>query len=121
MMADWRIDPKLTSPTGGVDVGSDVHFPGWNGLPFRGRPDLFRETDPQSQQPKEAYKTHTDIFDMTDEEQKKKYNEMLQMVYNGFAIIHKEESRYNKDTKNWKIFVAWCELFTYNPKEHPTR
>ena len=112
----WQMEPKLLDPTDGQGR-MEPKFPGWNGLPFRGEVPDRKEADPEHMQPKVAASAHVEVLDMSKVDDLKRYEEVSQMVTNGFAVMSFEERQYDEDTKNWRVFIRWGDLFAYNPEK----
>jgi hypothetical protein len=112
-----RYDKRLASPTNGLDISPEVHFPGWQGVPYRGVPGMFREGDPQAIQPRQGVETFVDIFDLSKPEDKEEYDRVIQVIANGHGVLSKEDLRYDEQLKNWRVFIRWGLYFAYNPQE----
>jgi len=102
------IAPELVDPTGNMHKG--ITMPGWDGIPFRGPVPDLKEGDPK--QPVQHQKVHIEILCLWIDKDMKRYNEICQVVANGFAMISKEDMRYDEKKKNWRVFIRWLELFT---------
>ena len=95
----------------------DFTFPGWNGLPFRGSIPSLKETDPEYRQPQVSYEPHIWILNLSVKEDLEDYRSVYQLVTNGSAVISAEERQYDKELKNWRIFLRWALMFTHMPTE----
>jgi len=115
-----ELDPKLLNPLhapSGVAAQANT-FPGWEGLPFKGRiPDL-REEDVR--QPIQGLKVHVRVFDLSDDKDLLYYESICQITANGFAHMT-ENRKYDKDKKNWRVFVRWALLYSFVPDTVPHR
>lgn len=104
------INPKKLDPHG-VMSKRDV-FPGIGGIPFRGPvPDLKNDDKP----PETGYQAHVEILDLADKVQLTRYTEIMQVCANGMGQIGAEERIYDKQVKNWRVFIRWWELFLHKP------
>ena len=112
--AAGQLSVSLLDPTGG-HMDAAPTFPGWEGLPFKGPAPDLKEDDPHYVQPQVGMKVHVETLDLSKPKELKKYRELCQTVGNGYAQISKEDMRYDEDTKNWRVFIRWLELFTYDP------
>ena len=112
----WKIDSVLLDPSAGQGK-MDPQFPGYLGLPFRGvTPDL-KEDDPAHKQPRVAAGAHVEVLDMSKAEDLKRYEAISQTVANGFGVVSFEERQYDESTHNWRVFIRWGDLYTYNPEK----
>ena len=104
---------KLLDPHRTAD--KEFVLPGWDGLPFRGSVPCLKESDPEYRQPQVAYEPHVWILDLSVKEDLEDYRSVYQLVTNGSAVISAEERQYDKDIKNWRIFLRWALMFTHMP------
>lgn len=112
----WGSFPDiLIDPTGGRMDEKPV-LPGWNGRPFRGPVPNLRADDPEHRQPQEAARVHVEVLDLSKPADLGKYQELSQMVANGFAMISFEKQEYDPAKKNWRVLVRWFEIFAYMPQ-----
>jgi hypothetical protein len=92
-------------------------LPGFQGVPYRGMiPDLKTE-DPDHIQPQIGQKVHIEVLDLSKDPDLERYRIVSQMVANGFAVISKEDVRFVEESKNWRVFIRWLELFAYDPSK----
>jgi hypothetical protein len=68
-------------------------------------------------QPRVAATAHVEVLVLSETKDLARYEEISQMVTNGYAVISFEERIYDKDIKNWRVLVRWGDLFAYNPEE----
>lgn len=88
----------------------------WGDLPFRGSQMDVRRDDPPHLQPQVKFEAHTKIFDMSQEDQMKEYEAIIQQCADGEAVIGLEDVQYCEDTKSWRIFLRWYDQFYEAPK-----
>lgn len=105
------LDPSLLNASGS---SKKTVLPGRHKLPFRGDVPFLKEDD--AEQPDMACEVRVDIFEMRNDEDRKYYSNVWQLVSLGFAIISSEEKVYDEDVKNWRIFLRWALLYTYMPE-----
>jgi hypothetical protein len=108
------IDSVLLDPSAGQRE-LPPHFPGYEGLPFRGAPPDLKRDDPANAQPQVGATVHVDILNMADDGQRRRLESIYQLVANGYAMISAEERAYDENIGSWRIFVRWAELYTYDP------
>jgi len=115
-MADrWDIDGKLIDPSNGQRDMPAI-LPGMDGLPFRGHVPDLKNDDPDHMQPKQGVRAHVEILDMSDEKDRKRMADIYTMYSNGHAVISAEDREYDPETKNWRVFLRWADLYVYNPQ-----
>jgi hypothetical protein len=107
------VDSRLVDPFGVLNKPSV--FPGHGGVPFRGPVPDLKSNDPEHKQPQISVQAHVEILSMEVEKDLLRYQEIMQIIGNGFGQLGAEERQYDKETKNWRIFVRWWELFSYVP------
>lgn len=107
-------DPSLLDPHG--VLGARGVFPGHSGLPFRGEVPDLKEDDPEHKQPQVGAKAHVAIYDLSDVKQLSQYEKVMQLCAQRFAAVSAEERVYDPESKNWRIFLRWCEYYSYVPK-----
>jgi len=98
-------------------LGKESVLPGMDGLPFRGPiPDL-RETDPDHMRPQVGYGAHVQLFVLSKPKDLAYYQQVIQLMANGFAVMGAEDRVYDKDIKSWRILLRWYEQFaTMKPR-----
>lgn len=104
---------RLVDPWGVLNAPSV--FPGHDGVPFRGPVPDLKSNDPEHKRPQVAVQAHVEILSMDNAEQMKRYQEIMQIIGNGFGQLGAEDRQYDKSIKNWRIFIRWWELFTHVP------
>lgn len=59
-----------------------------------------------------VYTCHADIFDLSDDEDRKKYEEISTRIANNNIItrLHKLLREYDTDKKNWRVLLEWAEV-----------
>ncbi len=87
----------------------------YEGIPFRGPQMHMRHDDPPHLQPKYNYDPHVKVFDLSSEEDKKEYLEVLFKVTRGACQIGHEDIRFIKNKNNWVIFLRWYDIFLTAP------
>jgi hypothetical protein len=111
----WKIEPDLIDPSKG-QRDMEAKFPGFEGLPFRGHVPNLKTNDPEPMQPRQGARVHVEILEMSKEDDRKRMAHVFTLVANGTAVISAEEREYDIEAKNWRIFLRWADLFTYNPQ-----
>lgn len=118
-----------TSVDGFIDVGQKLPrelidpfnvldkpniLPGWEGAPFRGKaiPDV-KENDPFHKQPQTSMQARVRVFDLSNPEHLTEYENIMQVISNGFGQLGAEERVYGEDIKNWRIFIRWWQVFSH--------
>ena len=112
--AAGHIDVKLLDVTGG-HIDAPPTFPGWEGLPFKGPPPTLKQGDPQSKQPTIGMKVHVETLDLAKPKDMAHYRDICQAIGNGYAQLSKEDMRYDEKVKNWRVFIRWLELVSFEP------
>jgi hypothetical protein len=108
------IDPLLFNPHGMLNRESVL--PGYNGVPHRGPVPDLKAFDAEKNLPQYGVEVRVDILELNKKEDLKRYNEIMQVVGNGFADISAEERVYDPEIKNWRIFLRWGVSFTHTKK-----
>jgi hypothetical protein len=106
------IPDKLVDPQG--IFSQPMVLPGIEGLPFRGSsiPDL-KETDPDKFRPKVGVQIFANVLNLADKEDMKYYQQILQLVGNGYAQVSVEERQYDSTIKSWHVFIRWILYYGY--------
>jgi len=107
-MAKEITEDLFTSSTG---EENDLSF---NGVPFRGRIPNLSKTD---MPPVMDYDVHVDILDLSDEEQKTKYEQICQKFVQGKAFIWVDDRKWDANSGNFKVFVRWADVFMRMPNK----
>jgi len=95
--------------------GQTLTLPGFDGLPFRGpRPDL-KETDAPENQPRPGMQVNVHILDLSKPEDLEYYEQISQLVGNGYAQISFEERKFVEEKKTWLVLLRWFLLYTCLP------
>jgi hypothetical protein len=95
--------------------GGQLHWPGAQGLPFRGEaaPNLKQaelETLPVIGDAQEK------VFDLSKEEDAKQYNWIRDRSRNGQFTIDFIERHWNEETKNMVVYIEWTQLYVQATK-----
>jgi hypothetical protein len=107
-------DPRLLDPHGILSAPNV--FPGFNSVPFRGSVPDLKETDPDHKQPQVGVQAHVEVLATNSADDLKRYEEIMQIIGNGFGQLGAEDRQYDDSIKGWRIFVRWWELYSYVPK-----
>lgn len=110
--AAGSIHLSLLDPTGG-HMDDEPVLPGYDGLPFKGPVMPRKETDPLEV----GTKVHIDILELSKKADLEQYKQICQLVGNGYAQISREDLQYDDKLKNWRVFIRWFEVFTYDPRK----
>lgn len=94
-------------------------LPGFGGMPFRGTVPDLKEDDPRRPEP--AYQAFVRVFDLSNTKDLEYYEKIYQVAYNGFAVICAEERAYDKQKRNWRVFLRWAWTYSHMPEEVPHR
>ena len=92
--------------------GSDTY----QGKPYKGKIYARKEGDPDSKQPVMVSEVHIDNFVTTDSEDIKKWQNVIQRVADGIAIVSFEEKVYDDKIGGWRILLRWADLYYTNPE-----
>jgi hypothetical protein len=99
---------------------SDIIFPGWDGIPYRGRavPDL-KESD--KGQPEEVWDGKARVFDFDKQADVLEYNRIVDCAAKGIYVICVEDRHWSEKTDNIKIYLRWAERFAELPNSRYER
>lgn len=105
---------ELVGALGGQD-GSLKLYPGIDGIPHISRGvRYYKEDDPQHKKPRHAGRVLCEIFDLSDPDEKKRYQNVTTLVYtkaaNGKATISFVERKFHEG--KWLVLIEWIEFFT---------
>ena len=91
-------------------------------IPFRGTPTLFSDkiNDPE-EKPMLTAEMHARVFNMDVQEDIDEYENVLNKAANQRARVTMQKSDFDKDTKNYKVFVVWGDLYFEEPGEAKQR
>lgn len=103
---------KLVDPAGVFQ--QPMVLPGLEGLPFRGDsiPNL-KEDDPDALRPKIGQQIFADVLDLSEPKDMRYYQQVMQLVGNGFAQLSVEERKYDNAIKSWRVFIRWILYYGY--------
>jgi hypothetical protein len=112
---DWSRPESLEEDaifTGGAQ--SNVVFPGYDGIPFRGRaiPNLKND---DARQPEEVWDGRARVFDFSVPDDVLEYNRIIDNVAKGIYILCAEDRYWSRKTDNIKIYARWAERFAEPP------
>jgi hypothetical protein len=85
-------------------------------LPFRGAIPALKEDDPPERRPQVGSQVRVDLLVLSDPKDLAYYQEIWQVVANGYGQISCEERRYDEDLKSWRVMVRWFLSYAYVPK-----
>lgn len=89
-------------------------FPGIGGIPYRnrhGKAPNFKGDPITGGHLVQTYSAYVQIFDLSDNEDIIKYQEIMNKCTRGCAQISDEEKVYDNDIKSWRVFLRWTETF----------
>ena len=97
----------------GDQYGGILHWPGANGIPFRGDavPNLKKRE--MAQLPIVA-SAHHQVFDLSDQEQSATYSWIRDRIKNGLFVCDYVERW--RDGNNMWVYLEWSQLYTQMPK-----
>lgn len=98
------------------DSTGDLSF---MGLPYRGNIPNLKNDDPDYKQPQYHFDVHIEQFSSLNEEDMKRWTEIMQKISDGLAFTSFEERQYDQDLKGWHILLRWCEPYFQEPDEEP--
>lgn len=88
------------------------------GVEFRGEVPLL---PPEAEgQPQEFRDGKVRVFDLSDAQHLADYNEVVNQVARGAAILCKEDVTFSEKTHNFMVFVRWMVRF-YAAPDYPTK
>lgn len=92
-----------------------LHWPGANGLPFRGGaiPNL-KQTELENLPI--VGDTYQQVFNLSNEEDANTYRWIRDRARNGMFTIDFIERHWDEETKNMIIYVEWTQLYVELPK-----
>jgi len=100
-----------------TDLGAKKVTGAFEGLPYRGKPIIVRESDPESKQPKLIYEGHAGVFNMSLKDNLEEYSKLMDREVRGLITIGQKRIVYDRDLKNYIVFLEWAEQFYTSPEE----
>jgi len=94
-------------------------FPGVDGVPYRnssGVPPHIKSKDPFYKKPQVVPDARVRVFDLSDEKQLGDYEQVMQSIARGSAILSREEMMYDDGSKNWRVLLRWVEQYLEDPR-----
>jgi hypothetical protein len=91
----------------------------YGGLPYKhfdvhSKPPLYKKTDGPQIKPKIVKEGFCKVFNLDDENDQKRYNEICNNAAKGYATICKEVVSTTPEG-NFKVFVRWAEYYYTDP------
>jgi hypothetical protein len=115
-MLDWSKPESMKedAAAAGGDQPTQIVFPGFDGIPYRGRgvPNLRND---DIKQPEEVWDGRAKVFDFSKEEDVIDYNRIVDNVAKGIYILCVEHHHWSPKTDNIKIYARWAERFAEPP------
>lgn len=98
----------------GADRGDGYYyFKGIDGQRYR-QPTALGPQPPDVKDPKKDLKEHiaarVRVFDLSDKDDLRDYQRILNDCANGYAQHAESDKHYDPDTKNWRVFMRWYEF-----------
>jgi hypothetical protein len=92
-----------------------LHWPGANGLPFRGEaiPNLRQQ---ELENLPVIGDTYQQVFNLGDEADAKTYRWIRDRARNGIFTVDFIERHWDEETKNMIVYVEWTQLYVELPK-----
>ena len=90
-------------------------FPGYDGVPFRGAVPTLKDNDP-IQPDTSGRQVLIECLNLAEPEHQSRYQDICQLIGNGFAELSYEERQYDPDVKNWRVLIRWMLKYAYMPK-----
>ena len=87
--------------------------PSFNGLPYRGKPEVFDAKN----QPVLAYQVHIKKFELDNDKDLKEYTNVMQMKADGLCEISFEDRQYVPEKQHWVVLLRWFDKFYKSKKE----
>jgi len=87
------------------------------GLPYKGKAFDLKENDPENKQPRMVMEAHVKVFNLADEEDVKKYEEIVQLLVSDKAILSYEEKQYDESVKGWRLLIVYSEVYYTTPPD----
>jgi hypothetical protein len=111
---DWSKPESLEALSTQSGGQSQVLFPGFDGIPYRGRgvPNLKNE---DARQPEEVWDGHARVFDFSIPEDIMEYNRIVDNIAKGIYVLCIEDRHWSEKTDNIKIYARWAERFAESP------
>lgn len=106
---------SLKRPPAGSPGGVGLTF---EGLPYQGPIQDYKDNDPIDQQPQIKYKAHVEIFDLSDEKQLAEYETVVQKIVGDTAVLSSEEKEYDPDKKSWRVLIVYSDIFYTAPDKN---
>jgi hypothetical protein len=103
------LDRMNTSVPGGFYKKGKKQY--YGGFPYRGPALNLKEEDPDWMRPTLKYDYHVNVFDLSNEKELKKYEEVCQKVADKVAQISVEERKWCEASSSWKVLIRWCDVF----------
>lgn len=109
----------------GVPDASDLEAPpmqkqedgsfNYEGLPYKGKMFDYKDSDPDYMKPQLRNEANIKIFDLSNEEHLKEYQEVWERTCNGLATVAFEKTEWVEDKATWFVFVRWMNHYYAPP------
>lgn len=86
-----------------------------DGAPFRGKKAPLLRDNEFEKQAERVEDGHVEIFDLSDPEQKKRYEEILDAAINQWYTIYFRDWKYSEKRDTWLVLVEWSEAYMEIP------
>ena len=96
--------------------------PGWikgsyENLPYYGPPLNLKDDDEEKKKPILNATAHVKIFHLSDDGEMKEYEEIMQKLADGHAMISHEQIKRSSDKTSWDVFLRWMEFRFIGPED----
>src|SRR4051812_18402431 len=85
---------KFKDEADGRQRDTELHFgrASLDGMPYRGKPMLLREEE-YEELTEVVSDSHVKIFDITNEEQRKEFSEIIDRCISGWYVVHEKQTK----------------------------
>lgn len=91
--------------------GGKLHWPGIQGLPFRGDTAPLMSEEDKSRVYAAGDANHATL-DLSDDSDSKLYAWIRDRIKNGLFVLDHIERHWNENTKNVIVYIEWTQLYT---------
>lgn len=91
----------------------EIHFPGYEGIPYRGPVPQLANND--AVKPETVQDAKIKVLDTSKADDLQEYERICDNIAKGISLMSMEKVQWVEDTKSWMILIRYIELYAEMP------